>query len=174
MAQRSPLPTNIPGCRQILGGTHARKRRADSRCRNSLAQFFLSAGGSIRVSAVVLRVCDDSGLPRYPGSGEYWRLRGGKPILQELLSLLYTAWNQPEDSMVSQRLSGWRAAFSEFGRGPPGAIQIQLEKSGYPGSSLGRNPVTARPIVHQSVPSGKSDASGSRRNEKLFAELLSR
>src|SRR6266481_3594607 len=52
MAQRSPLPTNIPGCRQILGGTHARKRRADSRCRNSLAQFFLSAGGSIRVSAV--------------------------------------------------------------------------------------------------------------------------
>src|SRR6266436_4616498 len=52
MAQRSPLPTNIHGCRQILGGTHARKRRADSRCRNSLAQFFLSAGGSIRVSAV--------------------------------------------------------------------------------------------------------------------------
>src|SRR6266481_1325215 len=54
MAQRSPLPTNIHGCRQILGGTHARKRRADSRCRNSLAQFFLSAGGSIRVSAVAL------------------------------------------------------------------------------------------------------------------------
>src|SRR6266481_4923705 len=58
MAQRSPLPTNIHGCRQILGGTHARKRRADSRCRNSLAQFFLSAGGSIRVSAVVISAFD--------------------------------------------------------------------------------------------------------------------
>src|SRR6202035_762100 len=100
-----------------------------------------------QANCVLLRVCDDSGLPRYPGSGEYWRLRGGKPILQELLSLLYTAWNYPKNSVVSQRLSGWRAP------------------------SLGSDPVAARPIVHQSVPSGKSDASGSRRDEKLFAEL---
>src|ERR1700730_852195 len=127
-----------------------------------------------QANCVLLRVCDDSGLPRYPGSGEYWRLRGGKPILQELLSLLYTAWNYPKDSVVSQRLSGWRVAFSEFDRGTPGAIQIQLEKSGHPRPSLGSDPVAARPIVHQSVPSGKSDASGSRRDEKLFTELLAR
>ena len=103
-----------------------------------------------------------------------WCLRGGKPILQELLSLLNTAWNYPEDSVVSQRLSGGRVAFSEFDRGTPGAIQIELEKSGDPGPSLGRDPVTARSIVHQSVPGGKSDASGSRRDEKLLAELFSR
>jgi hypothetical protein len=65
-------------------------------------------------------------------------------------------------------------AFSEFDRGTPGAIQIELEKSGHPSPSLGRYPVTARSIVHRSVPGGKSDASGSRRDEKLFAELLSR
>jgi len=67
-----------------------------------------------QANCVLLRVCDDSGLPRYPGSGEYWRLRGGKPILQKLLSLLHTAWNYPKDSVVSQRLSGWGLAFSEF------------------------------------------------------------
>ena len=78
----------------------------------------------------------------------------------------------PKNSVVSQRLSGWRVAFSEFDRSTPGAIQIELEKSGHPGPSLGRDPVTARPIVHQSVPGGKSDASGSRRDEKLLAELF--
>src|SRR5690348_10705077 len=119
-------------------------------------------------------MCDGSGLPGDPGSGEYWRLRGGKPILQKLLSLLYTAWNWLKDSVVSQRLSGWRAAFSEFDRGASGAIQIQLEKSRHPGPALGCDPIAAWPIVHQSVPSGKSDASGSRRDEKLFTELLSR
>src|ERR1700730_2928510 len=125
-------------------------------------------------NCVLLRLCDDSGLPRYPGSGEYWCLRGGKPILQELLSLLYTAWNYPKNSVVSQRLPGGRFAFSESDRGTPGAIQIRLEKSGNPRPSRGSDPVAARPIVHQSVPSRKSDAPGSRRDEKLFAELLSR
>src|SRR5260370_10449537 len=119
-------------------------------------------------------MCDDSGLPRYPGSGEYWRLRGGKPILQELLSLFYTGWNYPENSVVSQRLSGRRDAFSEFDRGTPGAIQIHLEKSGDPRPAHGSDPVAAWPIVHQSIPVGKSDAPGSRRDEKLFAQLLSR
>src|SRR6266436_3146558 len=96
MAQRSPLPTNIHGCRQILGGTHARKRRADSRCRNSLAQFFLSAGGSIRVSAVVncyrarfvvdrfkfylLQIQDDVGyVLNDPGEGSKLVLRPSNP-----------------------------------------------------------------------------------------------
>jgi hypothetical protein len=40
----------------------------------------------------------------------------------------------------------------------PGTIQIHLEKSGHPRPALWSDPVTARPIVHQSVPSGKSDA----------------
>src|ERR1700730_449998 len=127
-----------------------------------------------QANCVLLRVCDDSGLPRYPGSSEYWCLRGGKPILQELLSLFYTAWHCPKNSLVSQRLSGGRFAFSEFDCGTPGTIQIHLEKSGHHGPSLGRDPLAARPIVHQPVPSGKSDASGSRRDEKLFPELLSR
>src|SRR6266404_4248847 len=126
-----------------------------------------------QANCVLLRMCDDSSLRWYPGSGEYWCLRGGKPILQELLSLLYTAWNYRKNSVVSQRLSGRRIAFSELDRGAPGAIQIQLEKSGDPRPSRGSDPVAARPIVHRSVPSGKSDAPGSRRNEKLFAELLS-
>src|SRR6266404_3773827 len=126
-----------------------------------------------QADCVLLRVCDDSGLSRYPGSGEYWCLRGGKPILQELLSLFYTAWNYPENSVVSQRLSGGWDAFSQFDRGTPGTIQIHLEKSGDPRPSRGSDPAAARPIVHQSVPSGKSDPPGSRRDEKLFAELLS-
>jgi hypothetical protein len=62
-----------------------------------------------------------------------------------------------------------RVAFSEFDRGTSGAIQIHLEKSGDPRPSRGSDPVAARPIVHESIPSGKSDAPGSRRDEKLFA-----
>src|SRR5260221_146458 len=98
-----------------------------------------------------------SGLPRYPGSGEYWRLRGGKPILQELLSLFYTTWNYPKNSVVSQWLSGRRVAFNEPDRCAPGTIQIHLEKSGDPRPSHGSDPAAARPIVHESIPSGKSD-----------------
>src|SRR5580704_1916207 len=79
-----------------------------------------------QANCVLLRVCDDSGLPWDPGSGEYWGLRGRKPILQEFLSLLYPAWNYPEGSVVSQRLSGRRVAFSESDRSASGALQIQL------------------------------------------------
>src|SRR5258708_17269685 len=98
-------------------------------------------------------MCDDSGRPRYPGSGEYRRLRGGKPILQELLSLFHIAWHYSENSVVSQRLSGRRDAFGQFDRGTPGAIQIHLEKSGNPRPSCGGDPAAARPIVHESISS---------------------
>src|ERR1700730_17326024 len=81
-------------------------------------------------NCVLLRVCDDSGLPRHPGSGEYWCLRGGKPILQELLSLLYTAWNYPKNSVVSQRLAGGRFAFSESDRGTVARFKFALKKAG--------------------------------------------
>src|SRR4029077_5222000 len=92
-----------------------------------------------------------------------------KPILQELLSLFYTTWNYPKNSVVSQWLSGGRVAFNEPDRCAPGAIQIHFEKSGDPRPSHGSDPAAARPLVHQSIPSGKSDAPGSRRDEKLFA-----
>jgi len=51
---------------------------------------------SLKLTVFLLRLCHDSGFPRYSGSGEYRCLRGGKPILQELLSLLYTARNYPK------------------------------------------------------------------------------
>jgi len=79
-----------------------------------------------------------------------------------------TAGNHPEDSVVSQWLSGGRFAFSEFDRGTPGTIQIHLEKSGHHGPSLGRDPVAAWPIVHQPVPSGKSDASLIKERRKII------
>jgi hypothetical protein len=55
-------------------------------------------------------------------------------------------------------------ACGEFDRGTPGAIQSQLEKGGSPRTSHRSDPVAARPVVHQFVPSGNSDASGSRRD----------
>ena len=46
-------------------------------------------------------------------------------------------------------------------------------KKRHPRASLGSDPVADRAIVHQSVPGGESDAPGSRRDKKLYAQLLS-
>ena len=93
---------------------------------------------------------------------------------KSFFSLLHVTRKYPKSSLASRRLSGWRPASPELDRGASGAIQIQLEEGRHSCPSLRRDPAVARPIVHQPVPSGKSDASGSRRDEKLFPELLSR